>query len=1402
MALNIGISLTLNGTEKVAGGLRDVGDGVKKVGSEVGTSSKQLETGMGGVSAQLQRMQQFALGFIVFDKLKDYATKAIELADSWTILNGKMLLATGSSEKAALATNDLYNLAQKLRVPLAETGTLFTRLVPALKEYGGGTAEAMRVTEAMSLSLKVSNATQAESASAMLQFSQAMSAGVLRGEEFNAMADAAPRLLQALADGMGKSRGELKGLAEQGKLTTDVVYAALSKQLPQLQNEFTKLPMTVGDAWTKMGNSALKAIGQLNDGGGYTEMLAKGINAVAEGLPNVISSIQLAFIALVSQLQIGWINLKLHAQVAWAEIKISFIEVIDIMRGHFAIFVGLVADAMRIIPGLDEQVASLDKWKVALETPSASITGLKEKIGDLTATRDKEVAVIDDVVSSMFIDAAQREHLTKATNTQQKAADSLNKVHRLSAQESQKLTTEFEKLTDSLGDQAASLKLTINGEKQLTDTQKLTAKATEFLTKAGADLTDGQRKQIQAFIETLPQLEQLSVAAKKVTDAEVEYTKKLNDGLTSLKEKLTKANEDRESMGKSDAQIRLLALARERETLTTLLAQEACSVHSATLDENIRIVRERIATQEQLNEKLADIDAFKKQEEHIKANTARWATFTDDIAKNFGEGFQRMLEGGKGGWEAFTDSIKNTFKRGLVDYITDTLAKPMMLKLTTSIIGSGATGALASTGSGSGSGAIGALGSMGMWGMVAAGAVVAGTMWNKAQAEKFKHLTAEYRQANQSTGTILGDSTAKSDSVNKALIALGNTAKDTLDVNYGMYRALLAIQNGISGSAAGLSRIIGLNGNFGVAGIKTGTSTVGGLGWKGEQLMGRHLADPLGIFGGEFGQMVEGFVGNLGKKVNEAIYNKKTNVIDSGVEFAAQTLAEIMSSRAVNVLTYAEVQTTKKVIGLTTSKKVKTEYGELDELIKQQFASVFSGAGNAIKEASKAFGVNFDDLAAKLTINTQKLSLKGLSGDALTKEIESFFSSTLDGWAVTLTGGSDVLKQFQKVGEGAFETVVRLASQINTFTSYTEKLHLNFKLVGFDAVKASQAIADAAGGFDELAANLSDYYKNFFSDDERAFDSMMQLKSAFESLGITTVPKTREEFRSLVESLDLSTEAGQKEFTALMGLSGAFAQLVPVTEAVEQSIIDLTPTFSKYSALLSGSFSDAFSSINENSTAARQALVDFSGGLESLTQKLSFYYDNFYTESEKSAYSFADLDAKLDRLGITIGLSKEEFRKMMDSIDPTKNPDLYSAMLDLAPLFDQVVKGFGENTAGKTAGVGVDATGVTNTQLNSINQSADSWWKTYQPEMKAQTDQAVKTTEAILELTKATVLSTGQVKTEVATGNAMLSDINTSIQESTATTSEQTKVLQDALAAAAKKTSTAVETAVASEQRN
>ncbi|MBN8761462.1 MAG: hypothetical protein BGO61_00205 [Thiobacillus sp. 65-69] len=205
-------------------------------------------------------------------------------ADEYAGLQARLKLASRSAEEFAAANDAVRRIATAAQAPLAETATLYTRIASSLKDVGVDQEAMTATTEAVALALRISGASMAEAQSAMLQFSQAIAGGALRGQEFNAVSQSAPRLLQALAAALGKPTGALREMAEEGKLTREVVIAALMKELPAMQAEAKLIPETLSGAFVVLRNEILITIGLIDQTTGATSKIARKLIEVADRL--------------------------------------------------------------------------------------------------------------------------------------------------------------------------------------------------------------------------------------------------------------------------------------------------------------------------------------------------------------------------------------------------------------------------------------------------------------------------------------------------------------------------------------------------------------------------------------------------------------------------------------------------------------------------------------------------------------------------------------------------------------------------------------------------------------------------------------------------------------------------------------------------------------------------------------------------------------------------------------------------------------------------------------------------------------------------------------------------------------------------------------------------------------
>ncbi len=773
-----------------------------------------------------------------------------------------------------------------------------------------------------------------------------------------------------------------------------------------------------------------------------------------------------------------------------------------------------------------EQLAAREKTK-EISDQEAVVRKLRREIENLEKAHGRTItitgeygAVYEELIDNSGKLQSANEELIRQNLTLSQLQNDLAGISgdNKAAEEAEKQAKVIGDLINSLESQLAQLTLS---DEAMGDYIASQAKAT------GAD-----KERIKSLYQQI-QAEKDSAEAKKESERITEQLAKKEESRANAIARLN------DQMAKEAALMGITS--REAEILYDIKngLLDVTNDEAAALIKNAKALDAARKSQEEYNDVLADLEQF-GWEEAFETLPTEAQKFGEEAARRLGDAVTGTLVDIQNGASDLFDGIERLWQQLLAEMAYQAAIKPIALNIQQQMSGGG--GSL--------------LAGVGMGGAVAVGAIAltaAISSWNKKQDEATRKLSAEYRQGFQSTGTLLGDGNKKSDSINQALENLGNINIETLNVNRAMLDALRDLKQGIgavagmaarggginvgglgSGGGSGALGATALGATAGLYGAAAGAAGLAGIGAAtgGVGLLVYGLAN---VIGGDVGGFVNGIVEGVGK----AIYSKKKKVIDSGIKFSSQALSDIMEDGLVDVFNYAVVNTKKKTLGVTTSSKNKEVLESIGGDIANQFGLVFQAGGRALDEASKAFGIDFQQYVDRLTVSTEKLSLKDLEGDALVQEIESFFSATLDNWAGVLVGGTGTLEKFQRVGEGAFETVIRLATEVNVFNKYAELLNLNMKATGVAAIVASQNIAEAAGGFDALAASMNTYYSKFFSEEERARDQLEMLSETLRQAGAGSIPTTREQFRALIEAQDLTTASGQKLFAELIGLSGA-----------------------------------------------------------------------------------------------------------------------------------------------------------------------------------------------------------------------------------------------------------------------
>ncbi|EHI0278385.1 tape measure protein, partial [Escherichia coli] len=205
-------------------------------------------------------------------------------AEAWTVLNNKLSNSVRASESLVEVTERVFNISQDTRSSLDATATLHARLERGTRQYNTSAEDLAKLTTIINQGFIVSGATAQEAENAIIQLSQGIASGVLRGEEFNSVSEQGSRLMVALADSMGVSIGQLRAMAAEGKLTTDVVVNGLLSQGAAIGEEFSKTTQTMSQAMQKAGNNVTKFFGESSTVKTFTSVFNDSVVTISENL--------------------------------------------------------------------------------------------------------------------------------------------------------------------------------------------------------------------------------------------------------------------------------------------------------------------------------------------------------------------------------------------------------------------------------------------------------------------------------------------------------------------------------------------------------------------------------------------------------------------------------------------------------------------------------------------------------------------------------------------------------------------------------------------------------------------------------------------------------------------------------------------------------------------------------------------------------------------------------------------------------------------------------------------------------------------------------------------------------------------------------------------------------------
>jgi tape measure domain-containing protein len=273
----------------------------------------------------------------------------IGLADAMTQTEARLNLITGDLEKTAALQDQIMAFANRSRASYQSTADAVAKMGIMAKDAFNNTDELVAFTELINKQFTIAGASVAGQEAAMMQLTQAMASGVLRGEELNSIFEQAPTIIQTIADHLGVSVGEIRAMAAEGQITAQVVKDAMLSSADEINAQFSAMPYTFSQVWTMMQNILLEAFGPL----------IQVIGAGAQWIYENWAAIEPVLVGVATAVAILTAAYLVHTAATWLQVEANRALIISLLSNPIlwiavaiGILVGMIYKWIQSVGGL------------------------------------------------------------------------------------------------------------------------------------------------------------------------------------------------------------------------------------------------------------------------------------------------------------------------------------------------------------------------------------------------------------------------------------------------------------------------------------------------------------------------------------------------------------------------------------------------------------------------------------------------------------------------------------------------------------------------------------------------------------------------------------------------------------------------------------------------------------------------------------------------------------------------------------------------------------------------------------------------------------------------------------------------------------------------------------------
>ncbi|WP_298983489.1 tape measure protein [uncultured Roseibium sp.] len=264
--------------ENALNGIRRSGKRAQGSLDGIGSGTKRLNSGFRQTAGAAGILRRGLIGITAALGVRE----VMAASDAYALLNSRLMVVEGNTAGVRGAFEQILQVANDTGQKMGTVADLYIRLSNATKELGASQSDVMGVTRTLGNLVRISGADAQSADAAITQLSQGLASGVLRGEEFNSVSEQLPVVLDVMTEALGKTRGELRAMAQDGQLTSEVVFEALMAAKDAAEQTAEGMDRTIGQSFQGLQNNLNALIGYLTNFSGASGIVVAALDGISQ----------------------------------------------------------------------------------------------------------------------------------------------------------------------------------------------------------------------------------------------------------------------------------------------------------------------------------------------------------------------------------------------------------------------------------------------------------------------------------------------------------------------------------------------------------------------------------------------------------------------------------------------------------------------------------------------------------------------------------------------------------------------------------------------------------------------------------------------------------------------------------------------------------------------------------------------------------------------------------------------------------------------------------------------------------------------------------------------------------------------------------------------------------------